>query len=86
MSPRLVGVKQFPTDDGRYVVFLYKADRYSGTLVSSDEGEMEWVERSRLAEFDTVNDLEELIRVMESPSLSEFIYVIDGGEWKAELK
>lgn len=86
LSPRLVGVKQFPTDDGRYVVFLYKADRYSGALVSSDEGEMEWVERSRLAEFDTVNDLEELIRVMESPSLSEFIYVIDGGEWRAELK
>ena len=86
LSPRLVGVKQFLRDDGRYVVFLYKADRYSGALVSSDEGEMEWVERSRLAEFDTVNDLEELIRVMESPSLSEFVYVTDGGEWRAELK
>ena len=41
MNPRLVGVKQFPIKDGRYAVFLFKATEYSGTVVSSDEGQME---------------------------------------------
>ena len=39
-APRLCGVKQFRTDDHeRYVVFLYRADRFTGELRSSDEGE-----------------------------------------------
>ena len=40
-EPRLCGVKQFYTEkDERYVVFLYKTDRFEGELVSSDEGEV----------------------------------------------
>lgn len=39
--PRLCGIKQFQTEQGeRYVVLLYRADRFSGTLTSSDEGEV----------------------------------------------
>lgn len=43
-NPRLAGVKQFPIEGGRYVVLLFKANEYSGTVVSSDEGQMEWVD------------------------------------------
>ena len=40
-DPVLCGVKQFQTkSDARYVVFFYKATRYSGTLRSSDEGKV----------------------------------------------
>ena len=35
-EPKLCGVKQFPIDDGRYIVFLYKTDKFSGELISSD--------------------------------------------------
>ena len=35
-NPVLCGVKQFQTGDGaRYVVFLFRADRFTGTLRSS---------------------------------------------------
>ena len=43
-EPKLVGVKQFPIEGGRYIVMLYKATKFSGEVVSSDEGRMEWVE------------------------------------------
>ena len=43
INPRLVGVKQFPIPNGRYIVFLFKATEFEGTVVSSDEGEMEWI-------------------------------------------
>ncbi len=85
-SPRLVGVKQFPIEGGRYVVFLFRADEYAGTLVSSDEGRMEWIERARLSELETVDDLALLLEVMESPALSEFQYLVDGGAWTAVVK
>ena len=82
-EPKLVGVKQFPIDGGRYIVMLYKATKFSGEVVSSEEGRMEWVEYSRLSEISTVADFEELLEVMNSNKLSEFRYIIEDGEWKA---
>ena len=49
LEPRLVGVKQFPIENGRYVVLLFKATRWSGDLISSDEDQMEWIEYSELS-------------------------------------
>lgn len=82
-EPKLVGVKQFPIEGGRYIVMLYKATKFSGEVVSSDEGRMEWVDYSRLSEINTVDDFEELLEVMNSDNLSEFRYIIEDGEWKA---
>ena len=40
IRPRLAGIKQFPIENGRYIVLLFKAEEFSGSVVSSDEGEM----------------------------------------------
>ena len=49
LNPKLCGVKQFPIEDGRYIVFLFKADKYKGKLTSSSEGNMHWVRREELS-------------------------------------
>lgn len=85
-NPRLVGVKQFPIKDGRYVVLLFKANEYSGTVMSSDEGQMEWVESNRLSEINTVDDFETLMRVINDPALTEFQYLVDGDTWTVSIK
>lgn len=85
-NPRLCGIKQFPGENGRYLVFLFKTDAFSGTLVSSDEEAMEWAERSRLADYPTVNDLEELLQVMENEDLTEFQYIPEGDTWTVALR
>ena len=85
-NPILVGVKQFPIECGRYVVFLFKANEYSGTLVSSNEGKMEWIEYEKLKDINTVDDFEELLKVMNSNNLSEFQYVVKDDVWKVVLK
>ncbi len=85
-DPRLAGVKQFPIEGGRYVVFLFRASEWEGTLCSSDEGRMEWVERGALGERETVDDLEELLCVMESPELTEFQYIVRDGEWTVSIR
>lgn len=85
-DPRLVGVKQFPIENGRYVVLLFKAENYEGELVSSEEGTMEWIPYERLSEVGTVADFEELLRVMNSPELSEFQYIVENGNWRVSVK
>ena len=85
-NPKLCGVKQFPIDDGRYIVFLFTATEYSGELISSDEGAMHWVNKDELASVNAVSDLNELLQVMLDDNLSEFQYVIEDGEWKMVLK
>ena len=47
-NPRLCGIKQFPIENGRYIVLLFKTDQFSGKLVSSEEGKMKWFSRKDL--------------------------------------
>ena len=63
-----------------------KSNQFKGELVSSDEGEMEWVDRDRLSEIQLVDDFEELLKVMEDEKLHEFQYIVDGDEWQVVLK
>ena len=86
IEPRLAGVKQFPIENGRYVVLLFKATRWSGDLISSDEGQMEWVEYDNLTSIKTVDDFDELIRVINTPELTEFQYLVSGDEWTVSIR
>ena len=82
----LLITKQFPIENGRYVVLLFKATRWSGDLISSDEGQMEWVEYDNLTSIKTVDDFDELIRVINSPGLTEFQYLVSGDEWTVSIR
>ena len=86
LAPKLCGVKQFPIDGGRYIVFLFKTDRLEGELHSSDEGKMEWIPRNALEKYPCVDDLEELLQVCERDDLTEFLYIPEGEAWKVSLK
>ena len=79
-------IQQFPIEGGRYIVFLFMTDSFSGEVVSSDEGEMKWVDISRLSDVDAVDDLEDLLRVMTDPELTEFQYLVDGDKWTPSIK
>ena len=86
IAPRLAGVKQFPIPGGRYIVFLFKATRYTGTLSSSEEGEMAWIPYDRLPEIRTVEDFADLLRVINNPELTEFQYLPDGEQWNVLIR
>lgn len=80
-NPKLCGVKQFPIADGRYVVFLFKTDQFAGTLQSSTEGEMLWLDRKNLSGVQAVDDFALLLRVFDEDNQSEFQYVIEDEIW-----
>ncbi len=82
IKPRLCGVKHFPINEGRYIVFLFEATEYEGELLSSDEGKMHWIKIEELDKVNLVNDFKDLIDVMLNVNLSEFQYVIEDNKWK----
>ncbi len=84
--PKLCGVKQFPLEEGRYIVFLFKADEFEGEVVSSEEGEMRWVKKTDLPRCNLVADFDALLQVINEDGLNEFQYVPDGEEWKVVLR
>lgn len=86
LNPRLCGVKQFPIEDGRYIVFLFSADQYEGELVSSEEGTMHWIKKEELSNVNLVSDFHELLQVILDDNLNEFQYIIEGGQWNVVLK
>ena len=86
LNPKLCGVKQFPIENGRYIVFLFSACEFEGDLISSEEGEMHWVDKSDFPNVDAVEDLQEMIDMMLDENLTEFQYVIEDDEWKVILK
>lgn len=85
-NPKLCGVKQFPIDNGRYIVFLFHTDEFEGEIISSREGAMHWVSKDELPSVNTVKDLNELLHVMLDDNLTEFQYVIKDDEWKIIIK
>ncbi len=85
LNPRLCGVKQFPIEGGRYIVFLFRADQYEGELCSSAEGEMHWIKKEELLNVNLVSDFQELLQVMLDDRLNEFQYIEEGSKWKKVL-
>ena len=85
-NPILCGTKQFQTKNReRYVVFFYKTNRFSGTLKSSDEGEVFWIPRTNLTNYTLCEDFPDMVRVFEDDTLSEFYYYTENGNWKLKL-
>lgn len=85
-NPKLCGIKQFPIEGGRYIVFLFRTEEFDGELISSEEGKMHWVNKEELSKVNLVNDLRELLDVMLEDQLTEFQYVIEDGKWVVRLK
>lgn len=85
-APKLCGVKQFPIDGGRYIVFLFETSCFEGELKASEEGQMYWVSKEDLSKANLVNDFNDLLEVMLDDNLTEFQYVVSGNEWQVVKK
>ena len=85
-NPKLCGIKQFPIDGGRYLVFFFKTHDFSGELRSSEEGKVEWIARKDLASVAAVSDFMDMLKVFDRDELTEFQYVVEGDTWQVVLK
>lgn len=85
-SPKLCGLKQWQNADGsRYLVVFCKTNQFSGELQSSEEGEVFWIKRNELNKYKLSNDFEDMIKIFEDDSLSEFYYYKENDKWQYKL-
>ncbi len=86
-SPKLCGIEDWTEDDGsRYMVLLYKTDKFEGEPVSSAEGEVYWTEFDNLGKMPLAVGMEKMLRVFNEEDISEFFYHKENGEWIGILK
>lgn len=84
-APKLCGVKQFPIEGGRYIVFCFRTDQYSGNLRDSSEGSVFWVKKEELGSYRLSSHFMEVIDLFEQDSLSELYWKVQNGDWQLFL-
>ena len=84
-KPSLCGIKEFPrrSDGKRYIVFLYRADVFSGELKDSDEGRVFWHPIDKLEKEKLAPTFDEMLKVFCDDSISEVFYRRTADEYKA---
>ena len=86
-SPQLCGIKDWTEQDGsRYIVLLYKTNKFEGMLKASDEGEVYWMELEELSKMQLSIDFLDMLKVFLDDNLSEFYYYFQDGKWQNTLK
>ena len=70
------------------MVLFYKADRFSGELNFSEEGEVFWIPLDELLSMNDrlALDMKDMIKVFLDDTLSEFFYYKENGQWRYMLK
>lgn len=85
-NPKLCGVKDWIEEDGtRYLVLMYKTDQFSGTLQSSSEGKVFWVEKEELEHKNLIWNMKELLQILTEDQYGEFFFRIENDSWDGVL-
>ena len=80
--PVLCGIKDWMREDGtRFIVALYRADRFTGELNSSEEGRMFWIEREEFAKTNIIWGMKDVLRVCDEAEYSEMFYSEEKESW-----
>ena len=85
-KPELCGIKEWINEDGsRYVVFLFRTDRFTGEVTSSSEGRVFWMEIDEVLNTNWIWGMDGLMRIFRDGAFAEmFLDSSDG--WKQVLK
>lgn len=86
-EPELCGIKDWCSNDGtRYMILLYKTDKFSGDINSSDEGKVYWVEIQDMKKLELAEGMDKMLEVFQNPKLSEYFFYQQNEEWHEALK
>lgn len=69
------GFKDWIQEDGtRYIVILYKTNKYEGEIKSSEEGKVFWLDRKDIPTANLIWHMRELLEIFETDEFSEFFF------------
>ena len=69
------GIKDWVEEDGsRYMVFLYRTNNYSGTIISSTEGDVFWMPLDELKRMEVLWHLDLMLEIFCKNGPSELFF------------
>ena len=72
VNPILCGIKQsFTDEDERYIVLLFKTNKFSGEIISSNEGRVFFISPDKLSTYKLAISFEEMYKVFTDERLTE---------------
>lgn len=82
----LCGIKQWTNFDGqfRYIAILYKTSSFSGQIKSSSEGEVFWIDRDKIYDYNLSDGFRDSLEVFFDDRISETYYYFEDDQWKVE--
>lgn len=70
-SPQLCGIKDWMREDGtRYMVLFYKTDKFEGTVISSDEGDVYWTTLEEMKQRKLAYGMDKMLEVFLDDNIS----------------
>ncbi len=86
-TPQLCGVKDWCNEKGsRYMVLLYKTDKFNGTIHSSAEGEVYWIELDEMKKHKLASGMNKMLEVFLNEDVSEYFFYKENDKWIEVLK
>ena len=74
-NPVLCGIYDWIYEEGiRYLVFIYKAANFSGTLHSSDEGTVRWIEAESFLNEKLAHGMDKVFEIINNSRYTECFY------------
>lgn len=82
LEPQPCGYKDWIQEDGtRYIVLLYKTNKFYGEIKSSEEGRVYWLNRKDIENANLIWNMRELLEIFEGDKYSEFFFEFKNGQY-----
>ena len=86
-EPKLCGIKDWMKDEEtRYIVLLYKTDKFEGIVTSSEEGDVFWLALDEMKQRKLAYGMDKMLEVFLNDNISEYFFFEENGKWIEELK
>ena len=80
-EPKLCGIKDWMKDEEtRYIVLLYKTDKFEGIVTSSEEGDVFWLTLDEMKQRKLVYGMDKMLEVFLNANISEYFFFEENGK------
>ena len=84
-APKLGGLYHWHKGGVHYVITLYKADKFTGDLKSSEEGRVYWIPLEELKTKELATGMEHVLRILESEKVDECYMHLEADGYVGDL-
>ena len=84
-SPILCGLYHWYKGAVHNVITLYKAEKFTGTLTSSEEGKVYWIPVEELKSKELATGMEYVLKIMESEQIGECYMHLEANGFVGDL-